>query len=624
MKLIRFAIHDPEGFRSLPQNFEVNFLGELDYDKATDFNPYVLAGGNGSGKSNVLEALAEIFYHLDCRYLDNLPDYFENGDDYFRGYDSTKCRIDAYELEYFIFPDPEIFQDEAFDQTVVLSDEVKNKPPRRAHVRIKKIVGDSPEIIWVDRELDDNKLPELSRQECHALLPDHVIGYASGNNETLSTPFFKSRILQYEAYLATLKSQSFVDPRPETSLVYLDENYSQAILLTNLLMWGDAETGEQGTELSPFLETIGLERIDTFRLSIRLNIKADRELFREFERGSVIPQVPKDIDTRLIANLDLPEIEGKNQIRSYLNKLKLCATCYRIHNAGSFVSADFSDLDEPGNELIYLELDYKVSPATRKAFRFHFDEPVKLFELLHLLLVLNNYELDFITKREVLHATGPKSLYLAQRYEQLPKVADRILRIRNFTIRKQGVAESIDTRALSDGEHQFLHALGLCLLYKDKRTLFLFDEPETHFNPEWKAKFITAVRSCFAKEEQDADETMREMLITTHSPLVISDCEREYVRVFKRKEDSQEVYVRRPEHETLGASISKIGIDLFDMPETIGNYALAKLEAHIDELESLDSREALTDLFKRVSRDYGESVERELLRHRIIQKIEAL
>ena len=63
MKLLRLKIN--EKFRSLQPGFEVCFLREWNYEKADEFNPYVLAGRNGSGKSNILEVLAAIFYHLD-------------------------------------------------------------------------------------------------------------------------------------------------------------------------------------------------------------------------------------------------------------------------------------------------------------------------------------------------------------------------------------------------------------------------------------------------------------------------------------------------------------------------------------------------------------------------------
>ena len=65
MKLLRLKINQENGFRSLQKDFEMFFLQEENENEATAFNPYVFAGKNGSGKSNVLEALSEIFYHLD-------------------------------------------------------------------------------------------------------------------------------------------------------------------------------------------------------------------------------------------------------------------------------------------------------------------------------------------------------------------------------------------------------------------------------------------------------------------------------------------------------------------------------------------------------------------------------
>ena len=139
MRLIRLKITDDNGFRSLQKDFEAFFLRDFDYKHVNEFNPNILAGRNGSGKSNILEALANIFYHLNCIYADNLPDNFskkttirqdkeakvmlseeakvmlseeakvmlseeaeeeeDNDDDYV--FDNTIGVVDAYELEYF-------------------------------------------------------------------------------------------------------------------------------------------------------------------------------------------------------------------------------------------------------------------------------------------------------------------------------------------------------------------------------------------------------------------------------------------------------------------------------------------------------------------------------------------
>src|SRR6478736_4245009 len=100
MKLLRLKLNVP--FRSLAGGFEVFFLREWDYERCFEFQPYCLAGRNGSGKSNVLEALAAIFYHLECIYLEYRPDGFEFDEKTNpSGFRTEVATPDAFELEYF-------------------------------------------------------------------------------------------------------------------------------------------------------------------------------------------------------------------------------------------------------------------------------------------------------------------------------------------------------------------------------------------------------------------------------------------------------------------------------------------------------------------------------------------
>src|SRR5262245_45659813 len=101
MKLLRLRLNAP--FRSLAPGFEINFLREWDYERCFEFQPYCLVGRNGSGKSNVLEAIAAIFYHIECIYLDYRPDGFEfNAELNPNGFRAEKAIPDAFELEYLI------------------------------------------------------------------------------------------------------------------------------------------------------------------------------------------------------------------------------------------------------------------------------------------------------------------------------------------------------------------------------------------------------------------------------------------------------------------------------------------------------------------------------------------
>ena len=102
---------------------------------------------------------------------------------------------------------------------------------------------------------------------------------------------------------------------------------------------------------------------------------------------------------------------------------------------------------------------------------------------------------------------------------------------------------------ISDGEHQLLHTIGLCLLYRHESVLFLLDEPETHLNPDWRASYIFTLRAALEADESTS-EVMREVLQTSHSPFIISDCRKENVLVFTKDRDSRDVAWAPPEFDS--------------------------------------------------------------------------
>ncbi|SFE67233.1 restriction system-associated AAA family ATPase [Flavobacterium xueshanense] len=579
MKLLRLKINDEKGFRSLNKDFEIKFQNGFNDSQPNDFYPYVLAGQNGSGKSNVLEALAEIFYHLDCIYVRYKPENFDQSDENPDGFNPSISRINEYELEYYTFLDKDIFLNE--DKT------------KKAHISIIKTKHSRPEIKWIN-ENEFRDISQLSQQQAKSLLPKYVVGYASGNNETLSFPFIKSRFLQFDEYLSTLASKEFVSPAAETSLVYLDEVYSQAILLTNLLMLDGINDNDENDLLAPFKDNVGVEDVDTFRLIIRSDIR----IFPPKNSNSTEDE--KDI--RLIQNLDLKIPEQRPNLTSYIEKLKSCATTWYT----DYLS-EFDDI-LLNNEANYLYLDFKVNKATKEAFQFHFEkDPLKLFELFQLLMLQDAYKVSSERKNNI-YTT--QNIFLNQDINFIPEEQERILRFKDFKIKKEGIDKGIFTKELSDGEHQLLHTLGLCLLYKEQRCLFLFDEPETHFNPDWKAKFITSIRNCFK------DNTPKcEMLITTHSPYLISDSDKKHVRMFKKNiKDSNKITSNPPSFQTLGSSINKITIEIFGANITIGDYALSKLEKINERFKEGENPEVLLN---ELDEQLGDSVEKTLLKYKI-------
>ena len=520
-------------------------------------------------------------------FNDYLPDGFLQSDDNPKGFDNILCIVDAFELEYFI-DIPIDFMDKPID-------ELPETPINEvfASISIIKEIGKSPVFEWKNRKEYSTKTEPLGKKEIQQLLPKYVLGYSSGENELLSLPFFKTRFLHFDEYADKLSRQEpfGYPPRSEGRLIYLDNQYSQAILLANFLM-------QDKKILLPFYEEVELEDIDEFRLMICLDkfIDFHDDILRDIK-----------LTSEQIINENLHKIQLTYNLKQSLEVLKKCATCFETQYD-----------DETGIEK-YLILDFKVTSATKEAFRFHFaneqyNKPLQLFELFQILLELNAYVVSVDDKKKVYQS---KNIFINNDIYPNPLENDRIIRFKNLWIKKKGVNKPLFTKELSDGEHQFVHSLGICLLFKNENCLFLFDEPETHFNPDWKAKFISSIRHCFSLEESS---TIREMIITTHSPYLISDSESKYVHIFEKDEETKKVSCGFPEFQTLGTSVNKITLRIFDKPDTIGAYANSKIDELRKELEKTENKEIF---LSKVRKEIGDSVESMLFINDVIDQIES-
>lgn len=582
MKLLRLKITDPKGFRSLQAGFEHRFRSEWDLQEEQGFAPFVCAGPNGSGKSNLLEALAAIFYHLECIYLENLPDSFRFEEEANpSGFRSETATPDGFEIEYLVRP----------------QDALKTKGyDGQAYVRIAKQPSEAPRwFLLNDGEQEGAVELTIGQTLARQLLPDYVLGYSSGENEILSLPFFKLRFVQFDEYDQALKQQLPYPGRPESRLVYLDSGFSQAILLCNLL-FQDADA------LTPFRDDVKIEELREFRIIIRRSIEVSSEAAEQF--GERNPALTKDTESgryrvHLIRLLEADE-KVQEELRSQQEKsvtryesfdpavtrLKRCATCWYLDEA--------SDT---------LTLDYRVNDATRQAFRENFDfevnrSPIALFQAFQVLLTLNLFSVSDSLKADLYQSD---SHYVS---ETVPTLAsdERIMRFKFVKFRKTDVAEPVMLKNLSDGEHQLLHTLGLCLLFKNTQSLFLLDEPETHFNPDWRANFVTRLHQSFSGSDG------QELLVTTHTPFLISDSRPEKVLVFNKTDGV--VSVSHPDYNTLGASINKITMATFGKRETIGGHAQAMLDGLRQRFEQGEDKD---QLIAEINRQLGDSVEKVLL-----------
>lgn len=408
-----------------------------------------------------------------------------------------------------------------------------------------------------------------SQQELKAVLPHSVIAYSSGENEILSLPFFKMRFIQYDEYLSYLTNDINYSA-PESGLVYLDDTFSQAIFLCNFIF-----SDEKAVTI--FKDDLRIKSVKQFRIILKKH---------HFEEMSEEYQNSAD---------DKDQVELTTGLKKQIDKLIACSTLHYEN--------------EQTQELI---LDFYLNDALKEAFNFYFtDEENKpsalaLFQLFQNLILLNQYQYEQSLKDKIYQSN---SLYAKGRISTVPW-EERIFKFKDFWIQKND--SKILSKSLSDGEHQFLHTIGLALLYKNTESLFLLDEPETHFNPDWRAKYISTLRKCF-----EGTKSVPELLITSHSPFIVSDSKRENVLIFKK--DDNKVSCEIPDFNTFGASVSKITMKVFDKTDTIGDFSHSKLKEFRDRFDNGDDIEQLID---EVENSMGDSMEKILFLKLLFDKQE--
>ena len=100
-------------------------------------------------------------------------------------------------------------------------------------------------------------------------------------------------------------------------------------------------------------------------------------------------------------------------------------------------------------------------------------------------------------------------------------------------------------------------------------------------------KYISVLKKCFAGDSQTP-----EVLISSHSPFMVSDTKEDNVLIFEKDEHGK-VDCKKADFNTFGASVNKITMKVFGKKETIGDVAKNKLTEKILFMKMLfDKQEA--------------------------------
>ncbi|MFB9107515.1 restriction system-associated AAA family ATPase [Flavobacterium gyeonganense] len=481
MKLLRLKLND--SFRSLPEGFELIFREDDERLYRNLNEPICLVGINGSGKSNVLEALGEIFSYLDQTFLKFVKQH------------SDITLINSFELEYLL--------PLSWDMEFITADSEITLDTEFVHIKIIKHKDYLPSFYWVFKSEEHPIALGMK-----SILPKRIIGYSSGQNELLSIPFTRIKFRYYNTLIQEYKS-TYRDNVEYSRLRYIDYEENSSILLANFLM-------AKGNEADILKETILIEDIDSFDLIINRNTH---------KRGTL----PIDVDINKLLEFFESKSTNKLVIASDITK----HTFENIENLKKELQNNF--VDAAGLYTLLKRIGY---------LNLNFVDKGKIDDLLVSdIEIYNNYDIaDFNPTK-------------------------KLFQISEVRVRKNNVDYPINYKNLSDGEHQFIHVIGTLLMFKDETSLFLFDEPETHFNPQWKYDYTETFKKVTNSHKS-------QILMTTHDPVLLSGLSKENVVIFNKPNQNVE-RTYKPDKDLKGMGVDAIlTSEIFGLNSTLDSETL--------------------------------------------------
>jgi restriction system-associated AAA family ATPase len=537
VKLIRVQIVAARSCGGLLDGLDVRLRDSMISDSV--FEPLCLIGPNGAGKSQFIQVIAEAFQSLLHAAVPNDERAEGNPDLHF-------------EIEYMTSVS-------GHDQPVHVKGTRLAEGRRRPTVKLARKNADE----WVDCDLSD---PATA-----ALLPAKVIGYTSGANETLSLPFLVSRSgYADEVGRRALDEFKEQDTVPDTRLMLIDYGTHLEVLVANLLL------GSAGQRVA-LLEDARVEDLHSFRCVVQL-------------AHSAAPKAPAaGSGARRRKGIQLT-----NELESYLDQLKRCATSYH---------------HEPGTDSY--TFDFLVTGESRKAFASFWSSSLELYAALHKLAMLNDLAIPKTTRERFRRETQLRKF--ASRLPE-PQDEDKVFRFERVVFDADGSQATVDYVSLSDGEHQMAQLLGTMCMVSFPNALFLLDEPESHFNPLWRVKLLSKVLALptpNGKRGEGGLAAMQDGLLTTHSPFVASDMQKERVFIFSKNAETGKIEARHPDIETFGTTFDAILAECFEIRPPISEVSMARIE----ELKATNDPEEIQEGML----ELGDSVEKVMLADRLRQ-----
>jgi len=466
-------------------------------------------------------------------------------------------------------------------------------------------------LAWNGVALTISKLNEIQSIHLNVshrdLLPKNIIAYSSGHNQGLSSVFAKTQFQFYEVmrkqgtfYREYRRRYDLLKGRDDEDdrIILQLKDYVNKTLRNNSALFENSlhDTVDLDEPLQPSKSVLPIGMFTDHSYSQLVFIflmVSNKRKFKDFlsDRLNISSLCSFQLDLRLSSYRDFDVVEN---IAKRLVQLSLASeSLINPSPTNSFNRTTFNGT-----------LTFEVNQGLLSSLETLYLDVKVFFE--HL-MVLNYLSAKKWSRDEV------RSLKTSEYQRNVPNVSGGLapMRIMNTTIKLKNPDVQTLYDRLSDGEHQLIQVIGSLMMFENEQSLFILDEPESHFNPEWRMEFIEIVSQYVNLENMD-------LMISTHSPFILSACRSDRVINFNKGVSGNIEITPLNETETYGASFDTLLTSVFDLDVLISKKPLSEIQNILNAYK--DSKISEAETLKKLE-VYGDSFELNYQRNLLKKKI---
>lgn len=499
-------------------------------------NIVAFIGLNGSGKSQLLELIGEVFSFLE-RY--KRRDFKVRGQ---LGFSVTVVYKISIENDPNILDYPDEFTTHTNNEPT-LRVTLSNWGEVEAELR--------RDNRWLSVRLQNNQIPT-----------PYIVGYSSGLNENLQRSFMKNAVQFFDVMRVRYNRRKELSGNvDESGVSNINRRYLSRYPHIFSNPYDDPEYLSLTESDTKIPDNIYLDYDSCALLMCAFSMLADHEI------NGILRDVRFKYPRLIRVKYDLRGgLAGEDSIRD-IQLLIRAAGQDNIEGIGEITSEEAFEVYELDYLTGYINFDLANTDVKRRLLEFNYEDLFQLFERMYKLQLLGVSKWQGETRKKLRDCSFMETVKKPLK-SQLPLLVERL-----ELADESGRKVSFDD--LSDGESQLIQILAAIRIFKEKEVLFLLDEPDTHLNPSWRTYFHS-----FVEDVLGSDNDKAQLFVSTHSPFMISSLKRNNVCQFRR-DDNGLIDMNVAQHETYGASFDVLIKDLFDLRSLISQSVIDEIREQL-------------------------------------------